>query len=49
MDLLFSSLSMALVPYVPPISYDNPTMIGRIREIDTEDAIGYVSNDNGKN
>ncbi|EFO27208.2 hypothetical protein LOAG_01273 [Loa loa] len=40
-------LSMALVPYVPPISYDNPAMIGRIKEIDTEHAVGYVSNDNG--
>uniref|UniRef100_A0A0R3RTE0 BESS domain-containing protein n=1 Tax=Elaeophora elaphi TaxID=1147741 RepID=A0A0R3RTE0_9BILA len=40
-------LSMALVPYVPPISYDNPTMIGRIKEINTEDAVGYASNDNG--
>uniref|UniRef100_A0A1I8EGE9 Uncharacterized protein n=1 Tax=Wuchereria bancrofti TaxID=6293 RepID=A0A1I8EGE9_WUCBA len=40
-------LSMALVPYVPPLSCDNPTMIGRIKEIDTQDAVGYVSNDNG--
>ncbi|VDK62341.1 unnamed protein product [Onchocerca ochengi] len=42
-----NSLSMAVVPYVPPISYDNPAMIGRIKEIDAEDAIEYVSNDNG--
>lgn len=39
---------MALVPYVPPISYDNPAMIGRIKEIDVEDAVGYASADNGK-
>ncbi|KAM3723555.1 Uncharacterized protein ACO02O_06764 [Dirofilaria immitis] len=42
-----NSLSMALVPYVPPISYDNPTMTGRIKEIDIEDAVEYISNDNG--
>ncbi|VDN89328.1 unnamed protein product [Brugia pahangi] len=45
--IISNPLSMALVPYVPPISYDNPTMIGRIKEIDTQDAVGYVSNDNG--
>ncbi|OZC09615.1 hypothetical protein X798_03308 [Onchocerca flexuosa] len=42
-----NSLSMAVVPYVSPISYDNPAMIGRIKEIDAEDAVEYVSNDNG--
>ncbi|KAL4003163.1 hypothetical protein ACH3XW_6475 [Acanthocheilonema viteae] len=40
-------LSTALVPYVPRISYDNLTMTGRIKEIDTEDAVGYESNDKG--
>ncbi|CAG9539094.1 unnamed protein product [Cercopithifilaria johnstoni] len=40
-------LSMALVPYVPPISYNNSTMIGRIKEINIEDAVEYASNDNG--
>uniref|UniRef100_A0A915PVU8 Uncharacterized protein n=1 Tax=Setaria digitata TaxID=48799 RepID=A0A915PVU8_9BILA len=43
-----NSLSMALVPYVPPISFDNPTMIGRIKEIAAEDAVECASNDNGK-
>ncbi|VDK70274.1 unnamed protein product [Litomosoides sigmodontis] len=45
--IINNPLSMALVPYVPPISYDNPAMIGRIKEIDTEDAVGYASVDNG--
>lgn len=48
MQPVFSPPSLALVPYVPAISFDNPAMTGRIKEISSEDAKGYVSSENGE-